>query len=279
MRIPVLTTLWKASQHWSNDRASYLGAAIAYNALFSIAPLLIIAIAMVGLIYGEAEVKTKILSLAQEHIGEQAKNALGDMVEQFWRPSTSLWAAIVGPIILLITACNFFFQLGTALGMIWNLPQPPARHWFISYLISYGFALAMVLMCGCFVFVIIFSDAFLTFLIKRVQDQLPGGVGLWHWLHLALYVFLVMLMLVLTFRFLSNRRIPYRKLWGGALVASLLFLLGRVLFGWYVSYMGASLATAFGAASSIVIFLIWVYYSAQILFFGAEVVKVHLQEM
>jgi membrane protein len=277
MRIPVLSTLWKAGYYWSRDRASYLGAAMAYNALFSIAPLLILAIGAVGLIYGESEVKNKILAMAREQVGNDGAQALQNLVEQFWRPATSIWATLIGTIVLIVAATNFFVQLGTALGMIWNLPVPMHRGWFYPLLLSYLFSFAMVIMTGAFVFVIVASDALFTYVLRTLHDELPGGPELWYWIHLALYVLLLGLITLLTFRFLSNRMIPFRKLVGGALTAAVLFLIGRLLFGLYLHYMGKSLATAFGASSSIVIFLIWVYYSAQIFFFGAEVVKVQME--
>lgn len=278
MRIPIVSTLWKAAYYWSKDRASYLGAAMAYNALFSLAPLLIIAIGMVGMIYGEAEVKQKLIVIAQKYIGAQGTQGLENIVEQIWRPATTIWATIVGFSLLIIAASNFFVQLGTALGMIWNLPVPPQSGWLWPLILSYLFAFAMVIMTGAFVFGMVASDIFFKYLVDRLGDDLPGGPELWYNYGPVLSsIVLLTIMFALTFRFLSNRMIPYRKLWGGALTASSLFLVGRWLFGYYLHYMGDSLKTAFGASSSLVIFLIWIYYSAQILFYGAEVVKVKLE--
>ncbi len=278
MRIPILSTLWKAAQHWSNDNASYMGAALAYYALFSIAPCLIIAIAIVGMVFGEAQVKAKVISIAQENIGAEGARALENMVEHVWKPATTIWAVIVGPTILIIAACNFFLQLGTALTIIWNLPSDPHRHWIFGYLRSYIKAVLMVLVFGFFLLLVMVGDVVLGFFLYQIIDELPGARVLWASGHRALFILLFTILLVFTFRFLSHGHIPYRKLIGGALVASLLMLLGRVLFTWYVTTMGNSLTTAFGAASSVVIFLMWVYYSTQILFFGAEVVKVGLEK-
>src|SRR5262245_3835020 len=100
MRLPFVKTLWNASMLWSEDRASYLGAALAYHALFSIAPLLIIAIASVGIFYGEDTMKVRVLELAKQQIGQEGANALNELLEHVWRPTTTIWASIVGPIIL-----------------------------------------------------------------------------------------------------------------------------------------------------------------------------------
>ncbi len=270
-------TLWLASLSWSNDRGSYLGAALAYYALFSIAPLLIIAIAGIGIIFGEADVKASIFNIAQEHVGPEGAKAIQELVEQVWRPrTTTFWASILGPIVLFLTASNFFLQLGTALELIWGIKPTQHLHWLHALCMNYILSFVMVIVSGAFWLCLFLGDGLVTYLLQYTDEQLPGGQAVWKWSHYVVYIFLSAGMILFTFRFLSHGRIPYRKLWFGSLVAAFLFFLGRLLFVWYITYMGKSLATAFGAASSVVIFLIWVYYSAQIVFFGAEVVKVEL---
>jgi membrane protein len=270
----IFRTLYQASLSWNADRGSYLGAALAYYALFSIAPLLIIAIVSIGLIVGEAEIKLKIVGMAQDNMGKDGAEAVMALVDKLWQPQTTLLASILGPIILLMTASNFFLQLGTALEMIWNLKPQQHQHWLYAMIINYLLSLIMVILSGAFWLILFIGDGVLTYFINIAADSLPWGKRVWFWGYTGLYILLVTGMILFTFRFLSHSRIAYRDLWLGSLVASALFFLGRLLFIWYLSYMGESLATAFGAASSMVIFLIWVYYSAQIIFFGAEVVKV-----
>ncbi len=275
--MPILRTLYQACLSWNADRGSYFGAALAYFALFSIAPLLIIAIASIGLFVGEAEIKRTIIGMAQDNIGKDGAEALMALVDGLWQPQTTLWASILGPVILLLTASNFFLQLGTGLEMIWNLKPQQHKHWLYAMIMNYLLSFVMVVLSGAFWLILFLGDGVLTYFLNLVEDSLPGGKRIWFWGHAVLYILLATGMILYTFRFLSHSRIPYRDLWLGALVASALFFLGRLLFIWYLTYMGKSLATAFGAASSIVIFLIWVYYSAQIIFFGAEVVKVNRQ--
>jgi membrane protein len=152
------------------------------------------------------------------------------------------------------------------------------RHWLYGYLKNYFLAFVMVIVSGAFWLVLFIGDGLVTYLLGIIEGTLPGGKVFWQGVHYVLYILLTAGMILITFRFLSHNKIPYRNLWFGALVAAALFFLGRLFFVWYITYMGKSLATAFGAASSVVIFLIWVYYSAQIIFFGAEVVKVKLNE-
>lgn len=249
---------------------------MAYYALFSIAPLLIIAIASIGFFYSEAEVRLRIFGLAREHIGKEGAEAVMGLVEQVWRPQTTFWASILGPIILLLTASNFFLQLGTALEMIWNIKPTQDKHWLYGMIKNYLLSFLMVVVSGAFWLVLFLGDGILLYFRTILKEKIPGGEQVWQWGHSGLFIVLTSGMILFTFRFLSHGKIPYRKLWFGSLVAGVLFFLGRVFFVWYLTYMGSSLTTAFGAASSIVIFLIWVYYSAQIIFFGAEVVKVRL---
>lgn len=274
----ILRTLYQAGLSWGNDRGSYLGAALAYYALFSIAPLLIIAIASIGLVYGEAEVKTKIHVFVQDNVGKEGAEAVMGLVDQVWRPQTTFWASILGPIILLLTACNFFLQLGTALEMIWNIKPTQDKHWLYAYVKNYLLSILMVVVSGAFWLILFLGDGILLYFRAVLKDKIPGGEEVWQWVHSGLFIILSAIMIMFTFRFLCHGKIPYRKLWFGSLIAAILFFLGRVFFVWYLTYMGKSLATAFGATSSIVIFLIWVYYSAQIIFFGAEVVKVRLSK-
>ncbi|HMO35511.1 MAG TPA: YihY/virulence factor BrkB family protein [Gemmatales bacterium] len=273
----MLKTLYRAGISWSEDRGSYLGAALAYYALFSIAPLLIIAIAGIGIVFGENETKLRIFSFACESIGEDGAKAVQELVEQVWRPQTTFWASILGPIILFLTASNFFLQLGTALEMIWDIKPMQHRHWLYGLLKNYLLAFAMVILTGAFWLALFLGDGLVTYLVHFANETLPGGTAIWKWCHYCMFILLVSGMIMFTFRFLSHGKIPYLKLWFGSVVAAVLLFVGRLLFVWYLTYMGKSLTTAFGAASSVVIFLIWVYYSAQIVFFGAEVVKVELK--
>jgi membrane protein len=278
MRIPIVTTLYRAGLEWNNDNASFLGAALAYYALFSIAPLLIIGMAMVGIFFTPQAVEQHMVSQIQEAIGGESARAVQELIRFSWDPTTSLWATIVGPPVLLIAAANLFRQLRVALDMLWGLPPLAWKNVFHSAVITYLLAVLMVLITACFWLALMAGDSMLSYFIHEFREFLPGGVVRWKLGQYGLLLVVQTLYFALTFRVLSHGRILYAHLWFGCLVGALLFLLGRVAFGFYISYMGKGLATAFGAASSLVIFLIWVYYSAQIIFYAAEVVKVKIRD-
>lgn len=265
-----------AVQSWSKDNASFLGAALSYHALFSVAPLLLIAMAVAGLVFGDAASENGIVAALEDYVGHDAAHAVQAMVASMRQPHHSVWASLVGGAVLLITAANFFLQLQTALHLIWNLPPVPMPHFLLGYVRDYLIGLAMVLMTACFWLAVLIGGSSLGYAVTWLGDRLPVRADVWQWLQLGINFVLMTLMLVMTWRFMSHGRIPYRKFWLGAIVTTTLFTVGRLLFELYLNYMGRQLATVFGAASSLVIFLVFVYYSAQILLFGAEVVKAQL---
>ncbi|HMP58669.1 MAG TPA: YihY/virulence factor BrkB family protein [Gemmatales bacterium] len=273
----ILRLLRDASRAWSKDNASFLGGAVAYHALFSIAPLLLIAIAIAGLIFGEAASENGIVHALEEYIGHEAAMAIQHLVASMRQPRQSLWTSVVGGVILIITACNFFLQLQTGLCQVWVLPPMPTPHFLWGYLRDYLLAFLMVLLNAFFWLAVLLGGSFLGLAVEWLGDQLPAGPAVWRGLQLGINFCLMVMMLVMTWRFLSHGRIPYRKFWIGATVSVVLFMSGRYLFGLYLTYMGRHLVSVFGAASSLVIFLVFVYYSAQILFFGAAIVKVQFR--
>lgn len=278
MRIPVLSTLYRAGLAWNSHNASFLGAALAYYTLFSIAPLLIIAIAMVGIVYGRDAVEQKVVAQLRDYVGVDAAKMVQDLIQNAWNQETSLLATVVGGGLLLLAAANLFRQLRIALDMLWSLPPLPHRNVVISTVISYLLGVLMVLVAACFWLALMAGDAALTIYIRQAGDLLPGGEFHWKIGQYSLLFALLTTFIMLTFRFLSLGRIHYRHLWFGAMAGAGLFLLGRLAFGYYLAAMGEQLATAFGAASSLVIFLVWVYYSAQIVFYAAEIVKVKKED-
>lgn len=268
-----------AAQSWSRDHASFLGAALAYHALFSVAPLLLIAIAVAGLVFGDAASENGIVSALEDYVGREAAHGLQAMIASMRQPHHSLWASLVGGVVLLITAANFFLQLQTALQLIWELPPVPMPHFLLGYVRDYLIGLIMVLLTACFWVAVLVGGTFLSYAVNWFGNAWSVPVELWLWLQLGINFTLIALMLVLTWRFMSHGRIAYRYFWLGALVSTALLLLGRYLFGLYLGFMGKQLATVFGAASSVVIFLVFVYYSTQILLFGAEIVKAQWQRV
>jgi membrane protein len=212
MRIPIFPTLYRAGLAWNRDNASYLGAALAYYALFSIAPMLIIAIAIVGVVYGREAVEHRMVGQLQDYIGADAAKAIEDMVQNAWNQETSVWTTVIGSGLLLFAAANLFLQLRIALDMLWGLPPLPHRNVFVATLMRYLLAFLMVLVAAGFWLALMAGDTALTLFIKAVGDSLPGGEFHWKIGQFCLLFVLMTVFFVLTFfsiGLLSN----FKKLW------------------------------------------------------------------
>jgi membrane protein len=261
-----------AGAYWIEDQAAQMGAALAYYTLFSLAPLLIIALAIASQAYGEETARGEVIGHIRDFSGEESAGAVQTMLENFRKLPTGAGPAIVGLVSLLFGALGVFTQLRASLHRIWRLEEPPAQGIFLGLVKNYLLAFVMVQLMSLFVLLMLTTSTVLVAIQRWWRDFLPGDKWAWYAGYFAASTLLLTLLFAFTFRFMSDGRIPYRQLWRGALVGAVLFSVGKLLIGWYLGY--SQLASAYGAAGSLVVFLAWMYYSAQIFFFGAEVVRV-----
>jgi membrane protein len=278
MAMSVTQALKEAAKQWWADQASFLGAAIAYYAVFSVAPLCIVAVTIAGWVYGEAAARDQVFYHLRDYLGPEAAQGVQDMIVHAWSAERTAWATALGVAVLLYTAANLFLQLRTGLSLIWRLPVDPAASAWRGTARNYFIALVMVVLIGLFLLLLVAAGMVATITLDAIGQWLPGGAAYWRGVNFGVMFIVLTVALIMTYRLLSNRRIPYRDLIGGAAVTALLFTIGKLLFGLYLSYMGKSMASSYGAASSLVIFLVWVYYSAQMVFYGAEYIKVRMME-
>jgi membrane protein len=240
---------------------------------------LIIAIAIAGLIFGEEAARGEVSEQLEFYVGPASAQAIQGLVEQAAQPGAGTWAAVICIGTLLFGALAMFVQLKTALDRIWKLEAgQPRGVWGLLW--TYLFALVMVLSMGFLLLASLSASAVMAVVVDLAKSAhfsvtLPGGIGLWQSLEVLLSLALLTLAFAVTFRFMSEQRIAWRDIWGGALLTALLFTIGKTLLGLYLGW--SRTASAYGAAGSLVAFLIWVYYSAQILFFGAEWIGVRRQ--
>jgi membrane protein len=270
----MMRRLKAAGEGWVEDQAAQMGAALAYYTLFSLTPLLIIAIAIIGSIHGEVQTREQVVSQVREFLGNDSALAVEDLIDNFHIRKTSaghsLTTSIVGVLSLWFGATGMFTSLRSSLGRIWRLP-PVRENLFVGLIKTYLLAVVMVFVTCVFLIALLLVSTALPLLAQRWGEQFPALPWSGPIVYFGLSTFLLMLLFAFTFRFLSDGRIPYRHLWSGAFVSAVLFTVGKMVIGLYLSY--ANLASAYGAAGSLVVFLAWVYYSAQILFFGAEVIR------
>ncbi|HEY3054540.1 MAG TPA: YihY/virulence factor BrkB family protein [Thermoanaerobaculia bacterium] len=252
-------------QTWTEfveDKASRLGAALAYYTIFSIAPLLLIAVAIAGFVFGRDAAQGRIQQELAGALGPNAANAISDMIRNAAKPKSGTLATIIGVVILILGAAGVVVQLQEALDTIWNVDRPKSAG-FLTMIKDRFLSTAMVFGIGFLLLVSLVVDAGISAM----------GQALWQSAQIVVSFVIITVLFALMFRYLPHVRVEWRDLWLGAAFTSFLFVLGKFLLGLYIGK--AAVGSAYGAAGSLVIILVWVYWSAQILFFGAELTQVY----
>ncbi len=257
-----------AALNWVSDYAQSMGAALAFYTMFSIAPLLLIVISVAGAVFGEEAARGEIFHQLDELLGAHGASAVQGLLESAGKRGDTLLATAFGSALLFIGATSVFAELQDALDRIWRAPHRTGRSglWGLvrARLLSFG----MILGIG---FLLIVSLAFSAGLsaLGRWWDPLSRGwLSVANTVELGLSVVLLTVVFAMIYKTMPRARIDWRDVWIGAAVTSMLFIAGKLMIGIYIGRSGIS--TAFGAAASLVVVLLWVYYSAQIFLFGAE---------
>ncbi len=259
----------RACRQWSANADSRLGAALAYYTLFSIAPLLVIAVTIAGAVFGEEAARGHLELQLRDIVGQDVARAIERLVENASQPRKGDWAPTVSVALLVIGALSVFLHVRGALSMIWKLEPPRGSTW-LGVLLDYTLALVMIVFSGVFLVASLAANMLVTIFEKTLHASWPEMP--WHWLEVGVSFLSLTILFAAMYRILSAGRIPLRYVLYGSFIAAVLFTLGKTLLAWYFVY--ASPVSAYGAAGSLVAFLIWVYYSSQILFFGAELIQV-----
>jgi membrane protein len=257
-----------AGRAWSDDRAPRMGAALAYYAVFSLAPLLLIAIGIAGAVRGEQAARGEIVGQIEQTVGKPAAEAIQGMLKSAWDAEGSTLPTLVGFAVLLFGASGVFVELHDALNTIWKVPPKPGQG-FLRLLRDRLLSFTVVLGTGFLLLVSLIVSAALAALSHFLTpDSLPGGVYLWQGVNILVSFCFIALLFAMIFKLLPDTRVAWRDVWVGAALTALLFTAGKYLLGLYIGQSGVT--STFGAAGSLVLVLLWVYYSAQILLFGAE---------
>lgn len=270
-----LFRLLKASfQEWQKDKASRLAAALAYYTVFSLSPLLILAIAIAGAIFGEQAARGEIVGQIEGLVGQQGAQAIQTALENANQPNVGSFASIISIVVLLFGASGVFVQLQDAMNTIWNVEEKPdggIQNLIRKRLLSFS----MVLVIGFLLLVSLLISAVLSGLSHYLSDLIPGFDFLWQLLNLVVSFGIITVLFAFIYKYLPDVDIQWRDVWTGAAITALLFTLGKWVLGIYLGQ--GSFGSTYGAAGSLVVLLAWVYYSAQILFFGAEFTQVYAQ--
>lgn len=257
---------------WSDDKASRLAAALSYYTIFSIAPLLIIAIGVAGLVFGHEAAMNQLMGQIRGMVGEDGAQVIQTILQNASKTTSGIVATVVGGVTLLIGASGAFGQLQDSLNTIWEVKPKKGRG--VKGMVRDRFlSFSMVLFIGFLLLVSLLLTAVLAGIGKYLSDLLPMSAAVLQAMNFGVSLTVTAILFALIFKVLPDAIVRWRDVWVGALVTALLFSLGRFLIGLYLGR--ASIGSAYGAAGSLVVLLLWVYYSAQILFLGAEFTQVY----
>lgn len=257
---------------WMDDNVPALAAALAYYTLFSIAPLLIIAIAVAGLVFGEEAARGAIQAQLQGLIGEPGATVVQDMVASASKPEAGFLATILGVLVLAFAATGVFVQLQDALNAIWKAKRRVTSG-LLNFLRQRLLSFAMVLGIGFLLLVSLVVSAGLAAAGTFLVGLLPAWEAVLQLINVLVSFAVVTVLFALIYKVLPDTRVAWSDVWLGAAVTSLLFSLGKLGIGLYLGK--SSVASTYGAAGSFAVLLLWVYYSSQLLFLGAEFTQVY----
>ncbi len=264
----VKETFWK----WQKDNAADLSAMLAYYTLFSLAPLLVITVAVAGLAFGEQAVRGEIVGQIRDLVGEPEAVVIETVLRSARQPDSGIVATLIGFLVLLFGASKVFAQLQGALNLVWGVPPKPWRG-ILALIKDRSVSFAITIGMGFLLLSSLVASAVLNALGKFFQGLVPVRP---EWLEIANFFIsfgVITLLFAVIYKVLPEVRIAWRDVGFGAAITALLFTVGKTLIGLYLGR--ASVGSAYGAASSLVVLLFWVYWSAQLFFFGAEFTKTY----
>jgi membrane protein len=271
-----ISDLWQLARQtfaqWSEDKAPRLAAALSYYTVFSIPPLLVFLISLVGRFLGSERVRQALLAQIGDLLTAETAEALGEIIDSATRPVEGTLATGVGLAILLLGASGVFSQLHDALNTIWEV-TPKAGGGILGLLRKRFFSFLLVLATSFTLLVSLVLSTALAALSEFIQPWLPASTSVVRGINFAFSFLVIISLFALIFKFVPDASIRWRDVWPGAGLTALLFEVGKALISFYLAR--SNLASTFGAAASIILVLVWVYYSAQILFIGAEFTQVY----
>lgn len=260
---------------WNRHNAPQLGAALAYYSTLSLAPLLVIAVAVAGLVLGPDAVRGNIRWQMQDLVGSRGAEIIQTALQNAYKPATGVLATCLGVVTLFFGASGVFNELRTSLNWIWEAPQKPGSG-LLTMVKQQFFSFAMVLSIGFLLLVSLLLSAALAAIGKLFAGFLPLPEPVLHLLSLLVSFVTITGLFALIYKFVPDVKLQWRDVWIGAAVTSLLFSIGKFLIGLYLGKAGVG--SAYGAAGSLVIVLVWIYYSSQIFYFGAEFTRIYARQ-
>jgi len=260
---------------FSNDRGLKLSAALAYYTVFSLGPLLLLLISITGIFFGREAIQGKVFGEINELIGSEGALQVQDMIRNIELSGKTTIAFIIGIVTLLIGATSIFGEIQDSINLIWKVRAKP-RHGWVKLLKDRLLSSSIIITLGFLLVVSLIANGVIVALGSFLQSMLPEiAVVLIHIFNIALTFFVVSVLFGVIFKVLPDVKIDWKDVRIGAFFTTFLFMLGRFLIGLYIEKSGT--ASTFGAAGAVIVILVWVYYTAVILYFGAEFTQVYAE--
>lgn len=251
-----------------DDKGLKMSAALSYYTAFSLGPMLLIVISFVGLFFGEDNARLGIVDEATKLIGSDGANMLNTIIKGASNPSTGIFAAVLSIILLIFGAVSVFIELQESLNIIWGVELKPGRS-LRNFIRTRIVSFSMVIASSFILMVSLIADSVLTLLNKYLGSLFPSIIPMAEIYNYVASFIIITIMFALIFKYLPNVRISWKYVWIGAIVTSFLFFIGKYLIGLYLGR--SSYSSTYGAAASLVILFVWIYYSGVILYLGAEI--------
>ena len=260
---------------WNNDNASLLGAALAFYTIFSLAPILIIIVAMVGFFLGKEWVDSYILGELTKLVGENNAAYVMATIQSSYLSGSGFRATLVAISLMLIGATTVGVVLKNALNTIWQVQ--PITYGIWRLLKDRIIAFLTILFAGLFLFLSMVITAIIATTSSYIQDYVHININFLGWPDICLSIILLSLLFTMLYKVIPDVELSWKDVWVGGAITALLFTLGKYLLGLYLAL--GTVSSAYGAAGSLVVILLWVYYSSQLVFLGAEFTKVYSKRL
>jgi membrane protein len=264
--------LKQTASGFMDHEAPSRAASLSYYTVFSIAPLLLIAVAVAGLVFGRQAVSSQLADQLQTLLGARLAQQVQEMMASAGKVGNGIGASIVGVVLLVVGACGAFVELHDTLNVIWGVDKQKTGG-VLGFLRARLLSIAMI---GVIAFLLLASlvvSAALAAVGHFARDWLPAGEAVFQFINFVVSFGVITFLFAAIFKILPDAKIAWRDVWLGGAVTSLLFVVGQLLIGLYLGK--SSVASSYGAAGSLAVLLIWIDYSAMIVFFGAEFTQVH----
>lgn len=265
-----LSIVRESAFEFSKDRVPQLSAAVAYYTIFSLAPILVLSISLAGIFFGERAARGEIVGTIDDLVGPVAAEQIETMIDEAGREDGGVMATVLGLAALLFGASGVFYQLSLAMNQIWDISKEDKGG--VRGMVKNRFAaFAIVLSVGFLLLTSLVVSASLA-AFGRILENSVGIGGGWQVADVAISFTIITVLFAFLFRYLPDTRVEWRWVWAGAALTSLLFAIGKYALGLYLGR--SSVGSTFGAAGSLAVVLIWIYFSATVFFFGAEITEV-----